>query len=30
LDSVLLETEELRRAQRLDERHASLPFEVVA
>jgi nucleoside-diphosphate-sugar epimerase len=30
LDAVLLETEELRRAQRLDERHASLPFEVVA
>ena len=30
LDSVLLEAEELRRAQGLDERHASLPFEVVA
>ena len=30
LDSVLLETEELQRTQRLDERHASLPFEVVA
>jgi len=30
LDSVLLETEELLRAKRLDERHVSLPFEVVA
>ena len=30
LDSVLRETEELRRENRLDERHASLPFEVVA
>jgi hypothetical protein len=30
LDAVLLETEELRRADRLDERHASLPFEVIA
>jgi hypothetical protein len=30
LDSVLVETEELRLAQRLEERHASSPFEVVA
>jgi nucleoside-diphosphate-sugar epimerase len=30
LDSVLIETEELRLAQRLEERHASSPFEVVA
>jgi hypothetical protein len=30
LDAVLLETEELRRAERLDEPHATLPFEVVA
>lgn len=30
LDSVLHETEQLKRAARLDERHASSPFEVVA
>jgi nucleoside-diphosphate-sugar epimerase len=30
MDAVLLETEELTRAQRLDERHVTLPFEVVA
>jgi nucleoside-diphosphate-sugar epimerase len=29
LDSVLGETEQLRSAQRLEDRHASLPFEVV-
>lgn len=30
MDAVLLETEELKRAQRLDDRHVTLPFEVVA
>jgi nucleoside-diphosphate-sugar epimerase len=30
MDAVLLETEELKRAQRLDERLVTLPFEVVA
>lgn len=30
MDAVLLETEELKRAQRLEERHVTLPFEVVA
>jgi nucleoside-diphosphate-sugar epimerase len=30
LDAVLQETDELKRNQRLDERHASSPFEVVA
>jgi hypothetical protein len=30
LDAVLLETEELRRTQGLEERHAVTPFEVVA
>jgi hypothetical protein len=30
LDAVLLETEELKRAQRLEDRHVALPFEVVA
>ena len=30
MDAVLLETEELRRGQRLDERHVTQPFEVVA
>lgn len=30
MDAVLLETEELKRAQRLDERHVTQPFEVVA
>lgn len=30
LDAVLAETEELKRTQRLEERQASLPFEVVA
>jgi nucleoside-diphosphate-sugar epimerase len=30
MDAVLLETEELRRAQRLEERLVTLPFEVVA
>jgi hypothetical protein len=30
LDSVLRETEELRRQDRLEARHAALPFEVVA
>ena len=30
LDAVLLETEELRRTQGLEERHAAAPFEVVA